>query len=176
MTLSPPGREPTTVRVWKDGRLLRREDANGGLESIMGGRLVWRVLPGSALPYVYPRHIGMWAINDDLWLLHRPAVDFWEEEGLRQPPADAITPSQVCGRTCWRFKTSSPQGQSTDIIWNVDAVTGVIMRLESPSHGIFAEWTSLEIGAPIPSEMFEWPGPARLDSSWPYPEGWSPDR
>ena len=90
---------------------------------------------------------------------HRPSWERWEGSDFTRP-ASPVAEVDFLGRDCYTVELAPPSHKPYPIRVTVDALTGLVLRVENEGFGTVTEWASVRIGDDVPDDVFEWNGPA----------------
>jgi hypothetical protein len=148
-----------TTRVARRGELVRIEMSDGRPSMIIGVDTRWVNFGRDGVPTAYRR-----ATSSFSWfgqeLLYRKPPSRWEGSDFTKltGPIEAV---EFLGRPAWAFELAPPSHKPYPMQMTVDAATGLVLRQGNAAFGSFEEWTSLELDADLPDELFVWDGPFR---------------
>jgi hypothetical protein len=148
-------------RVFKRGRLVRRERLDGRPLAIFGADTKWIWLNGAELPTVF-RGLAIWGW-DDLWVVQRRALKRWDGDDFTHPtgPVRATT---MLGRAAWSVELAPPSHKPFPLTIVVDAETGIVLQERNDGFGSVQEWVEISFGAELPDDLFVWTGDAVVAS------------
>lgn len=154
-------------RVSRRGRLVRCEDLSGAVIYIAGHDTVWSRDDRGGL--VEERRRGNWfPIPDDFEFgARRLGRDRWRGDDFTRPTGPAREVSFL-DRLAWEVELAPPPRKPHPMQLTVDQQTGLILRQGNAAFGTFTEWTSLDLAAELPDDLFMWH--AGVDVPAPPPE------
>jgi hypothetical protein len=145
-----------SYRLYRRGRLFRRERPDGQPFAIGGADTMWVWLDGNADPTAFPRATTMWGWPDSALVVRRE-LDEWRGDDFTRPES-APAADRFLGRDVWRVDLAPPPHKPFPLTLLVDAETGLVLSQRNEGFGSVVEWTELEVGVELADELFDWRG------------------
>jgi hypothetical protein len=147
------------VRAQRRGDLVRVDRDDGGPMLIFGRDTRWVDFGDDGVPTAYRRDTSSFSWNGQELLYRRPASR-WEGNDFTKltGPIESV---EFLGRSAWAFELAPPSHKPYPLQMIVDAASGLVLREANADFGSVQEWTSLNVGAALPDELFGWDGPSR---------------
>ena len=161
---SSPDDEDWSHRIWRRGRLARRENLAGRVLSITGDAMRWTRHAGDDEFTAFPTDGHSFASSYPIGGLEpggrRPSFSRWDGTDFTRPTGP-VTATSFLGRECWQVELAPPSHKPYPIQLTVDAATGLVLRDANRDFGSSTGFTEVQIGGELPDELFVWDGPAR---------------
>ena len=103
-----------------------------------------------------PRRGDWFPIPDDFEFgARRLGRDRWSGDDFTRPsgPAREV---RFLGRSAWEIELAPPPRKPHPMQLIVDQQTGLVLREGNAAFGTFTEWTSLDLTAELPDDLFVW--------------------
>jgi hypothetical protein len=152
-------------RVWRRGNLVRAEDLDGTVRTIVGAEARWHrdEDTGAMSVHRHERHADVVFTGSPVGGLDvggpRPSWQRWEGTDFTRPTGP-VTAAEFLGRPTFAVDLAPPAHKPHPMQLIVDAATGLVLRAANAAFNWAEEWVEVEIGASLPDELFVWTGPA----------------
>lgn len=144
------------LQIWRVGRKVRVESADGRPVVISNGVDVWRfTLDGE--PPVRCDHTDMRYMGPGRELLTPQLAARWHRTDVTRF-GGAVSETQYLGRDCWTAELVAPDDETQVIQLVVDQRTGAVIQQRNSGAGDAVGFTQFTAGIPIDSVTFSWTG------------------
>lgn len=165
------GGSTAPLRVWRDGPLVRVEQADGTVSLIASADTCWIFDGEHDAPERAPRRALRYGGRGTELMGRRPAEDFLarprrhpgysDDDGDYTTPTGAIGVTTFLGRTAWTVELAPPRRKAYPMQLVVDAETGIVLQQRLDGAGLVMEWLEFAAGEQFDPALFGWDGPVR---------------
>lgn len=149
------------LRVWRDGTLIRIEEADGSPNLIVGDDTTWSFDRGHPEP-LESSGDARYGLRGTGLMWRREAQGFLGNDFTR--PTGPIGSTTFLGRLAWTVELAPPASKPHPLQLVVDAETGLLLQRRNDGFGTVDEWVELVVGEPLEASLFRWDGPTRKEA------------
>jgi hypothetical protein len=160
--VSDPRVDWPPIRVWRDGRRIRIEEPDGGVNLIADGQTCWQFDRDEPAPIAASREQLNFSISGTGLLERRAAQSFLGTDFTR--PTGPIGATTFLGRAAWTVELAPPSHKPHPQQLVIDAETGIVLQQRNDGFGSVEEWVEFVVGEPIDPALFQWDGPVRTQA------------
>lgn len=144
------------LRVWRDGRRVRVDTADGRPVARTDGDRAWRWAFDDDLPIeAAVDELGYVGPGSELLTTRPPSR--WIGDDFTHP-VGAIDEIDFLGRPCWSFDLAPPAHKPHPMQMVVDTQTGMVLEERNDAFGVAVGFVEFTAGIPIDPDIFVWTG------------------